>query len=46
MPRVIHFEIVADNPERAMKFYNEVFVEVRYIVLADVWNRSLSIVNS
>jgi uncharacterized protein len=21
MPRVIHFEIVADNPERAMKFY-------------------------
>jgi predicted enzyme related to lactoylglutathione lyase len=25
MPRVIHFEIVADNPERAMKFYKEVF---------------------
>jgi predicted enzyme related to lactoylglutathione lyase len=26
MPRVIHFEIVADNPERAMKFYKEVLV--------------------
>jgi len=25
MPRVIHFEIVADNSERAMKFYKEVF---------------------
>jgi len=25
MPRVIHFEIVADNPERAMKFYEKVF---------------------
>ena len=25
MPRVIHFEIVADNPERAIKFYKEVF---------------------
>jgi predicted enzyme related to lactoylglutathione lyase len=25
MPRVIHFEIVADRPERAMKFYKEVF---------------------
>jgi uncharacterized protein len=25
MPRVIHFEIVADNPERVMKFYKEVF---------------------
>ena len=25
MPRVIHFEIVADNTERAMKFYKEVF---------------------
>lgn len=25
MPRVNHFEIVADNPERAMKFYKEVF---------------------
>ncbi|MGI0031811.1 MAG: VOC family protein [Nitrososphaeraceae archaeon] len=25
MPRVIHFEIVADNPERAMKFYKGVF---------------------
>jgi uncharacterized protein len=25
MPRVIHFEIVAHNPERAMKFYKEVF---------------------
>ena len=25
MPRVIHFEIVADKPERAMKFYKEVF---------------------
>jgi len=25
MPRVVHFEIVADNPERAMKFYKQVF---------------------
>ena len=25
MPRVIHFEIVADKPERAIKFYKEVF---------------------
>ena len=25
MPRVIHFEIVAEKPERAMKFYKEVF---------------------
>ena len=25
MPRVMHFEIVADKPERAMKFYKEVF---------------------
>lgn len=25
MSRVIHFEIVADNPERAMKFYEKVF---------------------
>jgi len=25
MPRVIHFEMVADKPERAMKFYKEVF---------------------
>jgi uncharacterized protein len=25
MLRVIHFEIVADKPERAMKFYKEVF---------------------
>ena len=25
MPRVIHFEIVADKPERVMKFYKEVF---------------------
>jgi len=25
MPRVIHFEIVADNPERAVKYYKEVF---------------------
>ena len=25
MPRVIHFEMVADNPERAMKFYKQVF---------------------
>jgi predicted enzyme related to lactoylglutathione lyase len=25
MPRVIHSEIVAHNPERAMKFYKEVF---------------------
>lgn len=24
MPRVIHFEIQADNPERAIKFYSEV----------------------
>ena len=25
MPRVIHFEINADNPERAVKFYSKVF---------------------
>ncbi len=25
MPRVIHFEIFADEPERAVKFYTEVF---------------------
>ncbi len=25
MPRVIHFEIVADKPERVMKFYKDVF---------------------
>lgn len=25
MPRVIHFEISADDPERAVKFYDEVF---------------------
>jgi predicted enzyme related to lactoylglutathione lyase len=25
VPRVIHFEIVADKPERAIKFYKEVF---------------------
>jgi len=25
MPRVIHFEISADEPERAVKFYDEVF---------------------
>jgi uncharacterized protein len=25
MPRVIRFEIPADNPERAIKFYKEVF---------------------
>ena len=25
MPRVIHFEITADQPERAVKFYEEVF---------------------
>jgi uncharacterized protein len=25
MPRVIHFEIPADNPDRAVKFYSEVF---------------------
>ena len=25
MPRVIHFEIPADNPERAVEFYREVF---------------------
>jgi predicted enzyme related to lactoylglutathione lyase len=25
MPRVIHFEFAADNPERAAKFYREVF---------------------
>jgi predicted enzyme related to lactoylglutathione lyase len=25
MPRVIHFEIPADNPERAVKFYQKVF---------------------
>ncbi len=25
MPRVIHFELCADDPERAVKFYREVF---------------------
>ncbi len=25
MPRVVHFEISADQPERAIKFYTEVF---------------------
>ena len=25
MPRVVHFEINADDPERAVKFYQEVF---------------------
>ena len=25
MPRPVHFEIPAENPERAMKFYREVF---------------------
>jgi predicted enzyme related to lactoylglutathione lyase len=25
MPRVIHFEIHAENPERAVRFYSEVF---------------------
>ena len=25
MPRVVHFEIEADNPERAAKFYTKVF---------------------
>lgn len=25
MPRVVHFEIPADNPERAVKFYQDVF---------------------
>jgi predicted enzyme related to lactoylglutathione lyase len=25
MPRVIHFELTADNPERAVKFYSDVF---------------------
>ncbi len=25
MPRVIHFEINADNPDRAVKFYSQVF---------------------
>jgi hypothetical protein len=25
MPRVIHFEISADNPERAVKFFQDVF---------------------
>lgn len=25
MPRVVHFEIPADQPERAIKFYNDVF---------------------
>ena len=25
MPRVVHFEIRADNPERAVKFYSEIF---------------------
>ncbi|MCZ6676123.1 MAG: VOC family protein [Candidatus Poribacteria bacterium] len=25
MPRIVHFEIPADQPERAIKFYNDVF---------------------
>jgi uncharacterized protein len=25
MPRVVHFEIIADNPDRAKKFWSEVF---------------------
>jgi predicted enzyme related to lactoylglutathione lyase len=25
LPRVIHFEIPADNPERAVQFYQQVF---------------------
>jgi len=25
MPRIVHFEIPADNPQRAMKFYADVF---------------------
>ncbi|HHQ45320.1 MAG TPA: VOC family protein [Candidatus Altiarchaeales archaeon] len=25
MPRVVHFDIAADNPERAISFYREVF---------------------
>ena len=25
MPRVVHFEIPADNPERAIRFYGDVF---------------------
>jgi uncharacterized protein len=25
MPRIVHFEINADDPERAIKFYSEVF---------------------
>ncbi len=25
MPRVVHFELAADNPERAVKFYRDVF---------------------
>jgi|SRR5579871_3034716 len=25
MPRVVHFELCAENPERARKFYSEVF---------------------
>ena len=25
MPRVVHFEISADDPERAVKFYQKVF---------------------
>ena len=25
MPRVIHFEIPADNPDRAVRFYSDVF---------------------
>ena len=25
MPRIVHFEFAADNPERAAKFYHDVF---------------------
>ncbi len=30
MPRVIHFEIPADNPERAARFYSAVFQQDEY----------------
>jgi len=29
MPRVIHFEILADNPERAAKFYDNFIQKVK-----------------
>ena len=38
MSKVIHFEIPADNPERAIKFYEDVFGwEIEKWELGDYW---------